>query len=136
MSAPTTRQWLRAAATRVYTGTGRLAAHHTRRAVGMARSVYGRLAAWVNTSTGVWWLAKIALLLFLASRARLVLGALAERAYERVDSGAWGWLLWTAATLWVVAAYRAGREEWQPSQRPTPMAPDSEQTEEADVEQT
>ncbi|WP_328439352.1 hypothetical protein OHA71_23730 [Streptomyces sp. NBC_00444] len=120
MSAPTTVQWLRTAVSRVYVGSGRLTLHYAARAAARARSVGRRITDWVGASSGLWWLAKVGLLLWLAGRARLILAAFAERAYARVDSGAWGWLLWSAAALWVIGAYRAGRDGWEPKQRPQP----------------
>jgi hypothetical protein len=123
VSAPTTVQWLRTACARIGAGSGRLAAHYAARLIGFGRRRYEAIAAWVNRSSGLWWLAKLALLLFLAGRLRLILFAVAERVYARVESGAWGWLLWTAAVLWVIGAYRAGAEDWKPKQ----PAPDARQ---------
>lgn len=120
MSAPSTVQWLTTGCVRVGAGSGRLAAHYTARLVGFGRRRYKAIAAWVNRSSGLWWLAKLALLLFLAGRLRLIVFAVAERVYARVESGAWGWLLWTTAALWVVGAYRAGSEDWKPKQLAEP----------------
>jgi hypothetical protein len=131
VSAPSTVQWLRAAAARVYTGSGRLATHYAGRLVAFGRRRYEAVAAWVGRSSGVWWLAKVALLLWLAGRARLVVTAVVERVLERVDSGAFGWLLWTLAGLWVVGAYRAGADGWEPKQRPVPEAVEAESEEPA-----
>lgn len=123
MSAPSTMQWIRTASTRVSAGSGRLALHLARRAVEFGRRRYEAIAAWVGKSTGLWWLAKVAFLLLVASRARIVLFAIVERVNERLHSGAWGGLLFTAAGLWLIAAYRAGRDGWEPKQRPKPEQP-------------
>ena len=127
MSAPTTMQWLRTAASRISVGSGRLATHQARRAVDFGRRRYEAIAGWVGKSSGLAWLAKVALLLVLASRIRILLTAIAERVYERVESGAWGGLLFTAAGLWLVGAYRAGRDGWEPKQRPKPTQPVDEE---------
>jgi hypothetical protein len=126
MSTPSTMQWIRGAGTRVSTGSSRLMVHLARRAVAFGRRRYEAIAAWVGKSTGVWWLAKVAFLLLVASRARIVLFAVAERVNERAHSGAWGGLLFTAAGLWLIAAYRAGHPDWEPKQRPKPEEPADE----------
>lgn len=137
MSAPTTMQWLRTAASRISVGSGRLATHQARRAVDFGRRRYEAIAGWVGKSSGLAWLAKVALLLVLASRIRILIVAIAERVYERVESGAWGGLLFTAAGLWIVGAYRAGRDGWKPKKRPAPEPeqPDAE-PDEANEEQS
>ncbi|MFF7947003.1 hypothetical protein [Streptomyces griseorubiginosus] len=133
MSAPTTVQWLRGACVRVGAGSGRLAAHYAARLLAFGRRRYEGIAAWVNRSSGAWWLAKLALLFFLAGRLRLILFAVAERVYARVESGAWGWLLWTVAVLWVIGAYRAGAEDWKPKQL-AGSAPDADEDQEPAAE--
>ncbi|MFC8515499.1 hypothetical protein [Streptomyces sp. NPDC057257] len=120
MSDPTTMQWIRCAAGRVSTGSGRLVVLLARRVVEFGRRRYQGLAGWVGKSSGLWRLAKVALLLFVASRLRLILVAVGERAAAHVHSGAAGPLLFTAAGLWLVAAYRAGRDGWEPKERPEP----------------
>jgi hypothetical protein len=135
VSAPTTVQWLRAACGRVGAGSGRLAAHYTGRLVAFGRRRYEAIAAWVNRSSGIWWLAKLALLLFLAGRIRLIVFAVAERVYARAESGAWGWLLWTAAVLWVIGAYRAAAENWTPKRLAEPKPDAGEDQAPAEDEQ-
>lgn len=126
MSVPTTMQWLRTAGTRVSAGSGRLILHLARRAVEFGRRWYEAIAAWVGKSTGVWWLVKVAFLLLIASRVRIILVAVGERAADRLHSAPPGPLLFTAAALWLIAAYRAGRDGWEPKQRSKPEQPANE----------
>ncbi|WP_439947195.1 hypothetical protein [Streptomyces sp. BBFR109] len=103
MSAPTTRQWLQAAADRVSVGSGRLVTHYAGRALTAARARVGRWPGWLKASA-----AFVAL-----TRGPQVLARLGDWAHERAASGAWAPGLATAAGLWVVAAYRAGHPDWK-----------------------
>ncbi|MFI5685882.1 hypothetical protein [Streptomyces sp. NPDC051636] len=117
MTALTTRQWLRTAADRVSTGSGRLTAHYVGRA---ARAVHGRVTSWP------WW-TQLGLTLLALYRGPQLLARLGDRVHERIASGAWGGLLFTAAGLWIVTAYRAGRDGWEPKQRTAKAEPDQEE---------
>ncbi|WP_330339389.1 hypothetical protein [Streptomyces sp. NBC_00557] len=117
MSAPTTRQWLRAAAGRISTGSGRLTAHYAGWTV---RAITSRVTSWP------WWV-QLGLALLVLYRGPQVLARLGDRIHERVASGAWGGLLFTLAGLWIVAAYRAGRDGWEPSQRTAKAEPTEEE---------
>jgi hypothetical protein len=114
VSAPTTVQWLRAAVARVETGSGRLAVHIVRRAIQRARVTYRRARGWVGESSGFDKALRLALLAGALWILRKVGAQLGGWALGRIESGAWWWLLWAAAVAWVVAAYRAGRDGWQP----------------------
>ncbi|MEU6070548.1 hypothetical protein ABZ864_40445 [Streptomyces sp. NPDC047082] len=127
MTAPTTKQWLRTAVDRVSIGSTRLTLEYAGRAV---RAVHRRVTSWP------WW-AQIGLALLLLYRGPQVLARLGERVHERVASGAWGGLLFTAALVWIAAAYRAGRDDWKPKRRAVKAAPAVEESEpdKADEEQ-
>lgn len=118
-SAPTTVQWLRTAAVRISTGSGRLSAHLARRTVARARALYPRLRAWLARSTGLKWWLKIGVLVGAAALARKLAVAVLGGVYLRIESGAWAPLLWITALAWTIAAYRAGRPGWKPK---TPAA--------------
>ncbi|MEV6803157.1 hypothetical protein [Streptomyces sp. NPDC051132] len=120
MSAPTTAQWLRAAVDRVAVGSSRLATHRARRAVQWLRRTVQRTRAWVGEASGVDKVIRLAPLALAALILRVVGVRLAERVYDRIESGAWWWLLAAGSAAWVVAAYRAGRDGWQP--KPAPAA--------------
>lgn len=104
MSVPTTREWLRTAVDRVAVGSRRLAARTIGRVI---RAVQGRASGWP------WWvqlgLAYVALL-----RGPQLLASVGDRVHERVESGAWTGVLTVSAVLWIVAAYRAARDEDEP----------------------
>ncbi|MFF9894956.1 hypothetical protein [Streptomyces longispororuber] len=119
-TSPTTVQWLRQAAVRVYTGSSRLAIHLGRRTVARARAVYPRLRDWLARSTGLKWWVKIAALASAAALARKIGTAVLGGIYLRIESGAWAPLLWIATAAWIIAAYRAGRPGWKPKERPAP----------------
>lgn len=104
MSAPTTREWLRTAVDRVAVGTRRLAARTIGRLI---RVVQGRVGGWP------WWV-QLALAYLALLRGPQLLASVGDRIHERVESGAWTGVLTASALLWIVAAYRAGRDDWQP----------------------
>ncbi|MFJ6061615.1 hypothetical protein ACIQHU_01100 [Streptomyces tendae] len=119
--APSTMQWIRQAGQRIATGSGRLAAHLASRALRLGRRVWQRSAGWLGEASGLGWLLRLALLLAAAALLRKVATAVAAGVYARVEAGAAPWLMWGAAGLWVVAAYRCGRDGWAP--RRTAEAP-------------
>ncbi|WP_030569634.1 hypothetical protein [Streptomyces aureocirculatus] len=121
-SDPTTRQWLRTAAVRVHTGSSRLVLHAARRAIARARALYTPARAWLSRSSGLKWCAKVALLIAAAAITRKIGTVILGGAYRQIASGAWWGLLWTAAIVWVIAAYRVGHPGWKPKQPVTPEA--------------
>lgn len=120
MSAPTTAQWLRAAADRVCVGSARLAADRGGRLIRSLRTRYTRTRAWVGESSGFDKVLRVALLVGVALLARAIGVAVARWAYHRIQSGAWWPLLVAATVAWLVAAYRAGRTDWKPTPAPAP----------------
>lgn len=142
MTAPTTAQWLRQAAHRVTDGSGRLATHLTARTLHQARTLWQHTTGWLRQGKGLGWLLRLAVLLAAAVILRKILLTVAAGLYARLASGSASWLLWGTATVWVVAAYRYGRDDWEPPTAPgTPAdneAPADEQQPEpgAAVEQT
>ncbi|MFK0062634.1 hypothetical protein ACIQTN_25830 [Streptomyces werraensis] len=127
MSAPTTMQWIRQAARRLSTGSARLATHLLARAIGGARAVWRRAVGWLGETSGLSWLLRLAVLLAVAAVLRKIVTALAVALYARVEAGSTPWLLWGTAGLWVVAAYRCGRDDWTPKTRAGEPSEDSEQ---------
>lgn len=120
MSAPTTVQWLRTAATRVSVGSARLAAHL---AVGMARrglKEWRRATGWLGEGQGIGWLLRLAVLIGVAAILRKLGMSVLAALYGHVAAGGAPWLMWGAAAVWLIAAYRCGRDDWQPKQRPKP----------------
>lgn len=122
---PTTAEWLRTALDRVCVGSGRLFWHHTRRSVAAGRRLWARCAAWLGESSGLAWGCRAAALGvagLVAGRVALALGASIAR---RVDSARW--LVYPAAAVWLIAAYRAGHPDWKPKRpTPAPAAPDEQ----------
>lgn len=119
MTAPTTTQWLRTAVDRIAVGSGRLALHLARGTVRRARGTYQRARGWVGDSKTTFdKLLRLAILLGTAALLRKIGTKLGAWAYGRVESGAWWSLLWATATAWTIAAYRAGRDDWQPKEGP------------------
>jgi hypothetical protein len=122
VTAPTTREWLRAAVDRVSVGSQRLATRSIGRVVRGVSSRFGRWSWWVQLP-----LAYVALL-----RGPVVLARIGDRVHERVASGAWTGVLTVTTVLWIVAAYRVGRnEEASPTVDVEPGEVDEEQPEPA-----
>ncbi|MGW2261433.1 hypothetical protein ACWCXE_27065 [Streptomyces sp. NPDC001780] len=116
MSDQTTAQWLRTAAERIARGSTRLCLVYARRTamkiVEKGRSWWAGITGWLGEVTGLAWAARIALLVVGALILRkLALGLLGGMA-ALVDSARW--LLWPAAVVWVIAAYRVGHPDWTP----------------------
>lgn len=139
MSAPTTIQWIRQAVQRIGTGSVRLAVHLAARAAQGGRSVWRRAVGWLGEGSGIGWLLRLAVLLGVAALLRKVVTAVALGLYERVESGAAPGLMFGAAGVWVVAAYRCGRDGWEPKRRGAetgePMEGEPDEEESAPVEQ-
>ncbi|GHH30158.1 hypothetical protein [Streptomyces rubradiris] len=120
MSAPTTAQWLRAAVDRVAVGSPRLGAHWARRTIQRLRRTSRRARTWVGEASGFDKAFRLALLAAAVWILRKVGVRLGGWAYHRIESGAWWWLLAACSTVWIAAAYRAGRADWQPAPVPAP----------------
>ncbi|MFD8805584.1 hypothetical protein [Streptomyces sp. NPDC059597] len=119
-AAPTTMQWLRHAGQRISVGSGRRATYLAAWALHRARRIWQRATAWLGAGEGLGWLLRLAVLLAGAALLRKIIAALAVALYARVRDGGAPWLLWAAATWWVVSAYRAGADGWKPRR---PAAP-------------
>ncbi|MGW0566096.1 hypothetical protein [Streptomyces tauricus] len=132
MKTPTTMQWIRTAGTRIYTGSSRLTTHYAARAVQAAQRRYRSVKEWLASSSGLRWLAKLALLVAAAGLLRKIVMKVGGGLYERLHSGAAGWLLWPAAALWIIAAYRAGHPAWKPRQPPAEQAAEDGQEQPAE----
>ncbi|MBL3669069.1 hypothetical protein JL475_24360 [Streptomyces sp. M2CJ-2] len=122
MSAPTTMQWIRQAGQRISTGSGRLAVHLAAQAIDRGRRIWRRATGWLGEASGISWLLRLAVLLAAAAILRKIVTAVAIGVYVRIDSGAAPWLMWGAAGVWVVAAYRCGQDDWEPK-KPATDAP-------------
>lgn len=106
MSAPTSAQWLRAAAARIVTGSEILARARTRRLVGWVRSVWRRTMGWLGEASGIAWALRLAVLLAAVWVLRKIGLSLAAMLARRLEASSW--LLWPALALWLIAAWRAG----------------------------
>ncbi|MEV0115856.1 hypothetical protein AB0H77_21845 [Streptomyces sp. NPDC050844] len=135
MRAPTSIEWLRAAAGRICVGSQRLAVHLGRRLATRVKALYERIRDWLNSSTGLSWWVKVVLLVLAFLLLRKVVTSVAGGVYRRIESGAWSWMLWPAVLLWLIAAYRAGRPGWKPKAPAAAVAEEPEPEEErpADV---
>ncbi|MGW1246940.1 hypothetical protein [Streptomyces sp. NPDC002535] len=121
MSAPTSAQWLRAAAARIATGSQILARDRTRRLVGWVRSVWRRTMGWLGEASGIAWAVRLAVLLAAVWVLRKIGVALAVAVARRLETSSW--LLWPALALWLIAAWRAGN----PKRGPAPAAAAAEE---------
>jgi hypothetical protein len=119
-------QWIRQAGQRIGTGSGRLAALLASGTLRRVRTVWRRCTGWLGESTGLAWLLRAGLLLLAAMAVRKAVTAVAASVYERAASGAAPGLLWGAAAVWVIAAYRVGREGWTPKEQPEPTETEAE----------
>ncbi|MYR45071.1 hypothetical protein [Streptomyces sp. SID5910] len=122
MSAPTTMQWIRQAGQRICTGSGRLAALLTARAVHAARRLWQRAEAWAGEPFTFGWLLRLAVLLGAAVVLRKIAAAVGGGLYAAVADGRAPWLMWGTAGLWVLAAYRCGQDGWAPGRTAGPPA--------------
>lgn len=123
MTAPTTRQWCRDAARRISRGTSRLTwllgRRISRTGAERARTWWRGIRRWLGDASGaVDWTLRAGLLLAAAMLARHVLGTVAGSLPGRLDRASW--LMWPAAAVWLIAAYRVGRDGWQPPTEPEP----------------
>ncbi|MEU9640930.1 hypothetical protein [Streptomyces sp. NPDC048188] len=112
--APSTMQWIRQAGQRIATGSARLATLLAARALHAARRLWQRAEAWLGDPFTVGWLLRLAVLLAIAAVVRKVALAAGGGLYAAVADGRAPWLMWGGAGLWVVAAYRCGRDGWAP----------------------
>jgi hypothetical protein len=130
-AAPTTLQWIRGAAHRVGRGSGRLtlwiARRVTRRSTERLRAWGSGIRQWLAAASGLNWLLRVACLVVAGLVAREVLLAVSGGLAGRVGAVA-GPLVGWASLVWVVVAYRIGREDWRPrDEQPTEPAPSIEQ---------
>lgn len=138
MTAPTTRQWCRDAARRISRGTSRLTwllgRRISRTGAARARTWWRGIRGWLGDASGaVDWTLRAGVLLLVALFIRHMLGMVASTLPERLDRASW--LMWPAAAVWLIAAYRVGRDGWQPPAEPEPdeaeqpveAAPDDDQ---------
>lgn len=131
---PSTMQWIRQAGQRIATGSGRLAAYLAGRTVLAARRLWQRAEAWLGDPFTFGWLLRLALLIFALAVVRKVAAAVGGGLYAAVDDGRAPGLMWGMAGLWVVAAYRCGREGWKPK-RPVSEQPTGGEQPEADSQE-
>ncbi|MGW2708676.1 hypothetical protein ACWC4J_06740 [Streptomyces sp. NPDC001356] len=120
-AAPTTMQWIRTAAQRISVGSGRLTLLIARRITrrGAARlQAWGRgVTGWLGQAAGLEWLFRLGCLIGLGLVARRVLLAVSGGILDRADAVA-SLLMWPAALVWLVVAYRIGQDDWRPAGEP------------------
>ncbi|MFG2617795.1 hypothetical protein ACGFXC_09200 [Streptomyces sp. NPDC048507] len=116
MTAPTSAQWIRAAAARLTLGSQRLTVHLTRRIAAWLRDAWRRTNRWLSDATGIAWAFRLAVLLAAAWLLRKIGVSVAAAVVRRLDSSAW--LLWPALGLWLIAAWRAGHPDRAPGPAP------------------
>ncbi|MFD6421052.1 hypothetical protein [Streptomyces sp. NPDC060198] len=132
----TTAQWLRAAAERIAIGSSRIclvcARQLAERLLRKGRAWKGNIGDWLGEAEGLNWAFRVALLVGGALILRKVGGGVLVALGHAVQSPSARWLLWPAAAVWIVAAYRIGHPEWAPKERPESAAPAEEPTEDDD----
>jgi hypothetical protein len=119
-------QWIRQAGQRLSVGSSRLATLLTASVIRRAAAVWRRCTGWLKEASGVGWLLRLGLLLLAAAVVRKAVTAIAAAVYERAASGAAPGLLWGAAAVWVVSAYRAGADGWAPKRPAAPPVTDEQ----------
>jgi hypothetical protein len=138
----TTAQWLRAAVERIAVGSSRIclvcARQLAQRLLGKGRAWKGNIGDWLGEAEGLNWAFRVALLVGAALLLRKVgLGVLVALGHA-VQSPSARWLLWPAAAVWIVAAYRIGHPDWAPKetadQTSTTDEPAGDPVEDATVE--
>ncbi|WP_432010173.1 hypothetical protein [Streptomyces cucumeris] len=117
----TTGQWLRTAAQRISIGSGRLCTLIARRVIGRgaehARAWWAGATGWLSAASGLAWLLRLGLLAGAILIARKVLLAVGRSiGHAHAPEG----LMWVLAIVWLIAAYRIGRPDWQPPAEPEP----------------
>ncbi len=116
MTAPTSMQWVRAAAGRLTVGSERLAATRAQAVVAWVRDTWARTMSWLGEASGIAWAVRLAVLLAAAWVLRKVGVAVGGAAARRLDASPW--LMWPALALWIIAAWRAGHPDKDPSKPP------------------
>ncbi|MCX5197211.1 hypothetical protein OOK31_25490 [Streptomyces sp. NBC_00249] len=117
MNAPTSREWVQAAARRLTTGSERLAAHHVRRTTLWVRTTWARTMEWLSDASGLAWAVRLTVLLAAAWVLRKVGVYVATVGARRLHTSSG--LLWPVLALWLIAAWRVGHPDWQPRAAPT-----------------
>lgn len=125
MKTPTSREWLRAAAQRIATGSERITSHHIKRAVTWVRDTWARTMAWLSDASGIAWAVRLCVLLAAAWILRKVGLGVAGWGARRVQASSG--LLWAVLALWLIAAWRVGHPDWRP--RPAPAAAEAPEPE-------
>ncbi|MFF0747303.1 hypothetical protein ACFYVL_43675 [Streptomyces sp. NPDC004111] len=100
----TTAQWLRAAAHRIGRGSGYLCWFISHRTVSTVRQWITDVLRWLGEASGLKWCVRLGGLLLLGLVARKIGGGLLGAIAAHSDRAAW--LLWPAAVVWCIAAYR------------------------------
>lgn len=118
MTAPTSAQWIRAAAARLTLGSQRLTEHIGRRTAAWVRKVWTRTTKWLGEASGIAWALRLAVLLAAAWILRKIGLGIAGWGARRLQTSSG--LLWPALGLWLIAAWRVGHPDWKP--RPAPAA--------------
>ena len=108
-------------------GSGRRATQLATWTIRRARRIWQRATGWLGEGEGLSWWLRLAVLFGLAALLRKVATAVAAALYHRVEDGGAPWLMFGAATWWIVSAYRAGADGWTPRR---PAAPTEEVLEE------
>lgn len=120
----TTAQWLRAAAERIATGSSRIclvcARQLAQRLLAKGRSWKDGVSGWLGEAEGLNWAFRVALLVGGALILRKVGGGIIVSLGHALQSPTARWLLWPAAAVWVIAAYRIGHPDWEPKAPPAP----------------
>ncbi|MGW2837327.1 hypothetical protein ACWCWD_06400 [Streptomyces sp. NPDC001493] len=123
MSDQTTAQWLRTAVERIATGSSRIclvcARQLAQRLLSKGRAWKEGVTDWVGEAEGHDKVFRIGLLLGGALILRRAGGGLLVPLGHAVQSPTARWLLWPAAAVWIVAAYRIGHPDWTPKASPT-----------------
>jgi hypothetical protein len=126
VSAPTTAQWLRTAVHRIAVGSQRRSLYLASWTIHRSRAVWERARGWLAAGKGLSWALRLAVLLGLAAFLRKIATAIVLGVYHRVEHGGAPWLMWGAALCWIVSAYRAGADGWEPNRPAIPATADEQ----------
>ncbi|MFE4691244.1 hypothetical protein ACFRH6_14440 [Streptomyces sp. NPDC056749] len=137
MSDQTTAQWLRAAVDRIAMGSSRICLVCARQ---LAQKLWAKgrawkqgISGWLGEASGLNWAFRVALLVGGALIIRKLAGGILVGLGGLTQVPAARWLLWPAATVWIITSYRIGHPNWTP--KTTTPADDSTEPEQGEGQQ-
>ncbi|WP_041983627.1 hypothetical protein [Streptomyces sp. AcH 505] len=123
----TTSEWLRDAVRRITRGSDRLVWLIARRIARRLSTCWRAITKWLGEASGMAWLLRLGLLILLVVIVRNIGMSIGRGLLRRADAARW--LLWPLLIAWLIAAYRTGREDWEPKAEPQQPVDEPAETE-------